>query len=406
MRRYFHHTIALMLLFCLMPPLGHTICPKYTFVKIVDSETPVPGGDGSPFSGLSLSVPAVDGEVVAFRGEGGGIDGVFAGDGNTLSPMAAVGDAITGGGTITSIFDDFAFSGGIVTIIALNSSAVRGIYSTDDSGLNKIVAFGDSEPGGSTFSTIHFVSSDGENLTFQANIKCCVPRSAGIYTNLVGVNELVVDTTTVIPGSAPTTFGSFSSDPDISGQNIAFHSGFGALTGIYANLDGSLTKVADVNDTEPGGNQTFTTLSIPAISGQKVAFRGAGDKTGIYIGDGGPLTVIAQTGDPAPGGSTFSGFGPDVAFDGENVAFSASGSGFSGLFVSDQLDLCRVIDTDDTLEGKDITQLFMGLGRDSFSQERLGFLAVFADGSRGIYLAKPQKRFPIDAIRLLLDDSK
>ena len=75
-----------------------------------------------------------------------------------------------------------------------------------------------------------------------------------------------------------------------------------------------------------------------------------------------------------------------MATDGGEVAFSGGGSGFIGLFVSDASGLCRVIDTNDTLEGDDVTQLFMG--RDSYSGGMLAFRAVFSDGSRGIYLAK------------------
>jgi hypothetical protein len=133
--------------------------------------------------------------------------------------------------------------------------------------------------------------------------------------------------------------------------------------------------VADINDTQPGNTQGFRTFSIPMISGRQVAFRGVGDFGGIYVGDGGPLTIIAQTGDPAPSGGVFSGFGPNVSLDDGEVAFSASGSGFSGLFVTGQSGLCRVIDTDDMLESKDIIQLFMG--RDSYSLGMLSFRAVF-----------------------------
>ncbi len=159
----------------------------------------------------------------------------------------------------------------------------------------------------------------------------------------------------------------------------------------------------------PGGAQLFTSFSIPVISGRQVFFRGVGDGSGIYVGDGGALGVIAKTGDPAPGGSTFSGFGQFVSADSGELAFSASGSGFNGLFVSGSTGICRVIDTDTSLDGKDVIQLFMG--RDSYATGKLGFLAVFSDGSRGIYLAKkPQiasspNQFPVGAIFLLLDDS-
>jgi hypothetical protein len=231
-------------------------------------------------------------------------------------------------------------------------------------------------------------------------------RSNGVFTRIAGVNELVADTTTVMPGSAPTTFSGFS-DPDISGRNVAFFGGVGPLIGVYARIDGTLVKVADSNDTQPGGVKPFTTFSIPTISGRQVAFRGLADKVGIFVGDGGPLTVIAQAGDPAPGGSTFAGFGQYVATDGGEVAFSASGSGFIGLFVSDASGLCRVIDFNDTLEGKDIIQLFMG--RDSYSVGMLGFRAVFSDGSQGIYLAIAPRSsstgaLPTGALIILLDE--
>jgi hypothetical protein len=244
-------------------------------------------------------------------------------------------------------------------------------------------------------------------MAFDANISFG-PGVNGIFTRIGGVNELVADTTTEIPGSEPIVFagGSFS-DPDISGQNVAFRAGASALIGVYARIDGTLVKVADRKDTQPGSIEPFSTFSVPVISGRQVAFRGVGDFAGIYVGDGGPLAVIAQTGDPAPGGGTFSGFDQNVSIDGGEVAFSGAGSGFSGLFVSGQSGLCRVIDTNNTLAGKDVTQLFMG--RDSYAVGMLGFRAVFSDGSRGIYLAKapqssPAGALPIGPLIILLDE--
>ncbi len=409
MKRFFSIIILVLLFSCLMPALGYTDCPEYTFVKVADTDTPVPGGNGGTFQGLSLSEPSVNGLSVAFHGEGGGIEGVFAGDGKILASMVAVGDPVPGGGTIDTIFEDFAFGGEGLNIIAKPSSGVRGIYSVNSTGLSKIVEFGEPAPSGGTFSTIFFVSRQNENLAFQANIfQVGKPELfAGVFTRIAGVNQLVADSTNIIPGSDPTTFSSFS-DPDISGNNVAFHGGFGALTGVYARIDGTLTKVVDINDFVPGSTKLFTSFSTPVINGRQVIFRGVGDGSGIYVGDGGPLTVIAQSGDSAPGGSTFSGFGPNVSSDGDDVAFNASGSGFNGLFVSDPSGLCRVIDTDTPLEDKAVIQLFMG--RDSYSVGMLSFRAVFSDGSRGIFLAKelkitkaPQK-FPTGALFLLLNE--
>ena len=398
--------VLTVLFFCLMPAYGNADCPEYTFVKIADSATPVPGGSGGSFDGRSLSLPALNSQMVAFRGDGGGVDGVFAGDGATLEAVVTAGEAVTGGGSITTIFSDFASGEGVLDIIALASSGLRGIYSADSTGLNKIVQFGEPAPPGGTFSTIFFVSRHGANLAFQANITGG-PGVAGVFARIANAIELVADTATPMPGSAPTEFGSFS-DPDISGRNVAFWGGFGPLSGVYARIDGALTKIADTNDFVPGGSQVFTSFSIPVISGRQVFFRGVGGGSGIYVGDGGALNVIAKTGDPAPGGSTFSGFGQFVSADSGALAFSASGSGFSGLFVSEPNGICRVIDTDTPLEGKDVIQLFMG--RDSYVRGRLGFLAVFSDGSRGIYLAQKPRvvsaptNLPVGAIFLLLDD--
>jgi len=408
MKRVFPFIVLFLLFSCLIPALGHTDCPEYTFVKITDTATPVPGGNGGTFEGLSLSEPAVNGLRVAFYGEGGGVEGIFVGDGKTLDSVAAVGDALTGGGTIDTIVEDFAFSGGLFNILVNRpSSGNHGIYTTDSNGLSKTVGFGQPAPGGGVFSTIAHVSRQGNNMAYDANISFG-PGVNGIFTRIGGVNELVADTTTVIPGSEPIVFagGSFS-DPDISGQNVAFRAGASALIGVYARIDGTLVKVADRKDTQPGSVKPFSTFSVPVISGKQVAFRGVGDFAGIYVGDGGPLTVIAQTFDPAPGGSTFNGFAQNVSTDGGEVAFSGAGSGFIGLFVSGQSGLCRVIDTNDTLEGKDVTQLFMG--RDSYVVGMLAFRAVFADGSRGIYLAKaqgssPTVEIPTGALILLLDE--
>jgi hypothetical protein len=387
MKRISPYIVLFLLIFCLTPAFGQSDCPVYTFIKIADTDTPVPGGNGGTFDGLKLSMPAVDSLRVAFRGEGGGEEGFFVGDGTSLSPMAVVGDPLPGGGTIDSIFEDFAYSEDVMNVIATPTNGVRGIYGIDVGGSNKIVEFGDPAPGGGVFSTIFHVSRQGDNLAYEANISFG-PGVNGVFTRIGGVNELVADTTTVIPGSEPEVFagGSFS-DPDISGQNVAFRGGVSALSGVYARIDGTLIKVADRNDTQPGSVKPFSTFSVPVISGEQVAFRAVGDFAGIYVGDGGPLTVIAQTFDPAPGGSTFISFAQNISIDGEEVAFSGAGSGFIGLFVSDPSGLCSVIDTNDTLEGEDVTQVFMG--RDSYSEGMLAFQAVFFDGRRGIYLAKP-----------------
>ena len=112
MKRVFPYVILILLFSSIVPAFGQTNCPVYTFVKIADTTTPVPGGNSGTFEGLSLSMPTVNDLKVAFRGEGGGEEGIFVGDGQALSPIAVVGDPLPGGGTITDISQDFAFSNG------------------------------------------------------------------------------------------------------------------------------------------------------------------------------------------------------------------------------------------------------------------------------------------------------
>jgi hypothetical protein len=64
--------ILIVLFYCLVPAFGNADCPEYTFVKIADSATPVPGGSGGSFVGSRLSLPALNSLMVAFRGDGGG----------------------------------------------------------------------------------------------------------------------------------------------------------------------------------------------------------------------------------------------------------------------------------------------------------------------------------------------
>ena len=404
MKKLSLNVIAALVFTCMIPAVGYGDCAEYSFIKIVDTATPVPGGDGGPFESSEISLPAMSNRKAAFRGEGGGVVGLFVGDGRNLNIVVAEGDPLSAGNSIVTLYADFAFDRAFLNFIASASSGLRGIYSTAGAGNSKIVEFGDPAPlpSGGTFSTIFFISREVSNLAFQASVTGGLATS-GVYARIADTNQLVADTNTVIPGTAATTFGGGSfSDPDIFGQDVVFKGGFGGLTGVYARIAGDLIKVADTNDTQPGSIQLFKTFSIPVISSQKIAFRGVGGFAGIYTGGKEPLTAIVKTGDPAPGGSTFAGFGQYVAIDGHEVAFSGSGSGFNGLFVHSPSGSCRIIDTGDTLDGKDITQL--EIGRDSYSRGYLAFRVRFADGSRAIYMAKLDKGAQIvpTAVQLLL----
>lgn len=104
------------------------------------------------------------------------------------------------------------------------------------------------------------------------------PRD-GIYTDLFGGITAVAETGDLIPDGNGDPFSSDNavfgfSSPTISGSNIVFEgdSPGAAHRGIYATFGGgALEKVID---TRHGSNGGFTTLASPAIDGDNIAFWG------------------------------------------------------------------------------------------------------------------------------------
>jgi len=262
--------------------------PFATFEVIADDTTPWPG---SPDFLNWFQEPSYDGSGVAFFG------------------------AKTGQGAI------FLDSGGSLEIIAdITTPEPR-------SGIATFEVFGDP-------------ALDGNGVAFHS----FAPTFGGIYTRIGGNLAFVADNQTPVPGGTG-TFLNFS-DPTFNSGNTAFWgSGFDLQQGIYSNLGGSLDVVVDKTTVAPNADgAVFDALGVPHLDGSSIIFRGMTaplGQEGIYRATGGNLEVIADRSTIFPGDtSTLQSFDELVDQSEGRVAFIGMDDFFFGrLFVHDGVDL-------------------------------------------------------------------
>ena len=348
--------------------------PQADFMVIADLHHPIPPNGSVPFATFSgtsgrAGMPSSSMGLVAFWGaDASGNDGIYDGDG--VQPLQVVADthtAIPGGaGNFTAFTGSLAYpgdpyiSGQTVVFHGYGSSGQQGVYAGYPSGPIRVVADTHTAiPGGSgnftTFTTSAGIPAaggvDGNQVVFWAE---GASGQQGIYR--------------------------FASDPAFPGSPI---------------------KIADLATFMPGGTGNFTdfvgnaTAPVgPVIYDNNIAFRGAGagGRIGIYAMINGMLAKVADTTTPVTGGMGMFVDFQAVSLSGDVVAFAATGPGGQlGIYMSFPNAPVRsfpntpvkVIDLNDTLDGKTLTGLLLGPG--GLSGDALAFAAAFSDGSQGIY---------------------
>jgi hypothetical protein len=228
---------------------------------------------------------------------------------------------------------------------------------------------------------VAFVGYGGPNMT--------VP---GIYTGTAGgpVN-LVANTSATAPGDT-SAFNGFERPSIDSSANVAF---VAIVTdgnnGAYAQIGGSLVKIADTNTATPGFNgnfSAFTTMGSASIDQGTVSFaafsRGAGGvDQGIYTSTNGTLSLVADRSTALPFGastSTFTFIERSMINNG-NVIFNASSGAAQGIYELNNGTLTRVIDSTMTLPGTSST----------FSLEGTVDRGPIVFGDRTAFFAAPSK---------------
>ena len=325
-------------------------------IKVADLNTAIPNGTGM-FTAFTVnglpSSPAISGNNVAFFGSGSqGQQGIYSRINSTLIRVADTTTAIpNGSGVFTAFFPgapivppDPSISGNNVAFFGIGSGGQQGIYAMMHSGLAKVADTGTTIPGG----TGYFVAFQGGPVISGANVAFLgmgPSGQQGVYLSvpIAGVyppNPIVVaDTGTSIP-SGTGHFTSFDPSgpitPAIIGQNVAFLGmGTAGQMGVYAQRNGLLAMVADLNTAIPAGIGNFMDFGPVSVSATDVAFLGTGSsgQEGIYDLTGGRLV--------------------------------------------------KVVDLNTVIDGKTITGLmFANTGLDG---DPLSYTATFSDGSQGIY---------------------
>jgi hypothetical protein len=276
----------------------------------------------------------------------------------------------------------YSWEDGEVTLVADQNTPIPGDVGTFSAGEN---GFG--------FGPFSHPSIRGGQIAFRA-AGADDPRQRGIYAWIDGRLEAVADLSTPIP-ACPGLFSFLSAEISVDGGKLAFRAeGFEPRRGIYTNLTGSLTKIADTADPIPDGDGLFTSVEFPRLDGGKVYFAGfgTGGQQGIYVGDGTSVARIVDTRTPIPWGTgTFTDFSirpQQFAASSGAVLFRALGTdGQQGVYFARGSQIEKVIDVSDTLDGKELTAL--DIGPEALRGSVLAFTATFADGSSAIYVGSP-----------------
>jgi 6-phosphogluconolactonase (cycloisomerase 2 family) len=186
-------------------------------------------------------------------------------------------------------------------------------------GLNVLLDGSTPIPGGTgTFNGLSATATDGDTVLVYGQ---GASAQNGLYLLDDGELNVVVDTSTPIPGGAGTFLdfvdsANFPSVPRQIGMHdgIAVFQGYGSggQVGLYrTNGLGQVDLIADLNTAIPGGTGNFTSFGGPVIADAGVLFKGygTGGQEGIYKLVDGTLSLVADRNTPVPNLPTNNFFG-------------------------------------------------------------------------------------------------
>lgn len=370
------------------------------FIKIADTDTPLPDGVGTfTFFGR----PALDGGDVAFVDEAlfGSIIkpiGIYKWVDGTLVKVADRDTSIPGGtGTFDSFGSTVSISGGNVAFQGSDSAGHAGIY-TDPNGLQVVADTSMSIPNGSgSFTEFSRPWLKDDLVVFAAE---GASGWEGVYL-YDGSLHCAADANTPIPPDGDDNY-ALLRNPVLGGNLIAFegYAGDNSPTGIYRDDAETLICVADDNTPVPGGSGTFNTfgwksLSIDDNGDVALAAVGSSYQCGVYTFIDGQLEKLVDKTSSLPGfHSQVTNFG-GVGMDGGNVAFTIGCcvvpppvNGLPiGVYIDIDGELCKIITGGDTLDGETVHQV--ATGRQCLSGNRIAFWVSYNNGlDCAIYVAR------------------
>ncbi|MDF5714636.1 MAG: hypothetical protein PUP93_12285 [Rhizonema sp. NSF051] len=350
-----------------------------SFTKVVDTNTLVPNGTKtSTFTYFFGNAPSLDNGSVAFLANGilstlpfqevgpQGVLGIYTNLGGSLNVLADTRTQIPGGTRNFFSLNSPSFKNGSVAFAGslTQGSPTQSIYTNIGGSLNLVADLNTPVPGSTeNFGYLTAPSLDNGSVAFLRS-GLGLPIE-GVYTNLGGSLSAIADMNTPIPGGT----GNFTrfSNPSLSNGIVTFI-GFGdseevSQAGIYTNLGGLLNAIADTNTAIPGGTGNFTNFTSLSSENGSVAFIGQRRETisqppsqqGIYTNLGGSLRAIADLNTPIPNGTgNFTSF-RSLSLNKGNIAFLGANSSSQGIYTNLSGLLTKVIATGDSLDGKTVS---------------------------------------------------
>ena len=350
-----------------------------SFTKVVDTNTSVPNGtDTSKFIYFFNNAPSLDNGSVAFLANGilstepyevagpQGVLGIYTNLGGSLNVLVDTRTRVPGSTRNFFSFSSPSVKNGSVAFAGslTPGSPTQGIYTNIGGSLNTVADVNTLVPGSTeNFGYLTAPSLDNGSVAFlRSGLGFPIE---GVYTNVDGSLSAIADRNTAIPGGT----GNFTrfSNPYLSNGSVTFI-GFGdsdgvSQAGIYTNLGGLLNAIADNNTAIPGGTGNFTNFTSLTSENGSVAFIGERRETlskppsqqGIYTNLGGSLKAIADLNTPIPNGrGNFTSF-RSVSLNKGNIAFLGTDSSSQGIYTNLGGSLTKVIATGDTLDGKTVS---------------------------------------------------
>lgn len=190
-----------------------------SLARIADTNTPIPNGTGS-FTSFGHFRCTIDNGTVAFPGQGsGGQEGVYTGNGSTLTRIADTNTPVPGGtGSFSSFMYPVVTSDG-VSFIGLWEGSQSGLYTTIGGGLRMVADSQTTYPGSMGFYSFRDVTPITAQLAGSGSRLAFIARR----TDNPSVNGLLVwdgFTITKLVESGQTFQGSVVYYPDIGPQAV------------------------------------------------------------------------------------------------------------------------------------------------------------------------------------------
>jgi len=332
---------------------------SYDFTLIADTSGSISGFNSNIFPSINA------GGVVAFEGLlRTGVEGIFTGNGGTLttiatnaptSPIAQFGPGFFAGPSINA--------DGTVAFSAVLKGEGFGIFSSNGGALTPIA-----DTGG-LFSSLQGTAINNHGVVaFGADL-----RTGGsiILTGTGGPLATIAEVSSLFGGTSINDRGTvaFTTNP------------ITPSAGIFAGNGGPLTTIVAL-DKSPFSQATSQSINNSGSVAFGASLKAGGG--GIFTGAGGPITRIADSSGPF---SFF--FAPSINDEGTVAFLAGLDAGGAGIFIGPDVEADKVIATGDRLFGSTVTFFEFGGGQSLNNTGQIAFRAGLSDGRFVIVRADP-----------------